>query len=124
MSNKSAKDRGRHLLKLFSALDGQDQDTLLAFAEFLSARGDKQAVPAALAEPKLVPRPVKESVVAAIRRLSASYPMLDKARMLNETSSLMTQHVMKGRTAAEVIDDLEALFSKHYERYRQEFAER
>jgi hypothetical protein len=36
--------------------------------------------------------------------------------MLNETSVLMTQHVISGRDAAEVIDELEVLFRRHYEK--------
>ena len=47
--------------------------------------------------------------------------MLDRSRMLNETSSLMTQHVIHGRAAGEVIDELEQLFRRHYERFREEF---
>ena len=40
--------------------------------------------------------------------------MLDKAAMLNETSMLMTQHIMHGRAAADVIDELEDLFEQQY----------
>jgi hypothetical protein len=57
---------------------------------------------------------VGETVVAAIRRLSASYPMLDRRRLLNTTSSLMAQHILQGRAAAEVIDQLEQAFLEHY----------
>lgn len=63
----------------------------------------------------MIPRPEEESVVAAIKRLSESYHMLERSALLTETSSLMTAHVMHGRTADEVIDDLEALFQRHYE---------
>jgi hypothetical protein len=41
--------------------------------------------------------------------------MLDRSKMLNETSVLMTQHVISGRDAVEVIDELEILFRRHYE---------
>jgi hypothetical protein len=40
--------------------------------------------------------------------------------MLNETSGLMTEHLMQGRPAPEVIDELEALFRRHYQ---QQFGE-
>lgn len=110
------KDRQR-LLSLLGRLGEADRATLLAFAEFLAAR----AVPAAEAEgapvlekPKLLPRPPGESVVAAIRRLSASYPMLDRRRLLNLTSSRMTQHILHGRPAPEVIDELEQVFAAEY----------
>lgn len=107
----------KQLQEIYSSLDKAGQDTLLAFAEFLLARsGDEtSSAPIPLPEPNLVPRPGKESVVAAIKRLSASYSMLDKPELLNETSVLMTQHVMQGRTAIEVIDELEALFQRFYQ---------
>jgi hypothetical protein len=54
-------------------------------------------------------------VVAAIKRLSQTYFMLDKTRMLGHTSGLMTQHIMAGREAREVIDELEAIFRREYE---------
>ncbi len=114
MNGNSARRHERRLRKLFSDLRPEDQQTLLAFAEFLAGRSTPQR-PSEIPEPKLIPRPARESVVGAIKRLSASYPMLEKAPMLNETSSLMTQHVMHGRSAPDVIDDLEALFRKHYQ---------
>ena len=120
MIASSGRSRQRRLLRLFGTLADEDQDTLLAFAEFLAARHEPKP-PATLPEPQLTPRPKKESVVGAIKRLSASYPMLDRSRMLNETSSLMTQHVIHGRAAGEVIDELEQLFRRHYERFREEF---
>lgn len=102
----------RRLRELFAKLPEADRQTLLAFAEFLASRAPAASEP--LLEPQLEPRPAKESVVGAIKRLSRSYPMLDKAKMLNDTSALMTQHLMQGRAAAEVIDDLQALFERHY----------
>ena len=41
--------------------------------------------------------------------------MLDKPQLLNESSVLMTQHVMQGRDVNEVIDDLEVLFARFYQ---------
>jgi hypothetical protein len=63
-------------------------------------------------------RPAEESVVAAIKRLRRTYPMLDGGSLLNETSALMAAHVLQGRPAAEVIDALEALFSARFDAYR------
>ena len=57
---------------------------------------------------------------AVLRRLAATYPMLDRRKMLNETSELVTQHVIARREAAEVIDELEAVFARCYEEYRAE----
>ncbi len=129
----------RRLGKLFRALNAQQQQTLLSFAEFLSERstgssgeldgqsdGDpgngsgaaSDAAAAPLATPRLPQfelRPPEESVVAAIKRLRRIYPMLDNSALLGDTSSLMAAHVMKGREASAVIDELEALFAERFE---------
>ena len=68
-------------------------------------------------EPILKPRPADESVIAAIKRLSQSYPMLDKAVLLNKTSLLMSEYMLRGRNKNEVIDELEAVFMRHYEEF-------
>lgn len=117
------KSAEKKLLGLFGKLDSSEQETLLAFAEFLLER-DKagQKHPEPVPEPQLIPRPETESVVAAIKRLSASYPMLETPQILNETSALMTKHVMQGMGANEVIDELEALFSRFYNEMVEEFA--
>lgn len=112
-SNKRDAPEGR-LLELFKALPEAEQRSALDYLEFLAARCPprEQVVP----EPEPIPRPEGESVIKAMRRLSASYHMLDKAKMLNETSALMAQHVMQGRPAEEVIDELEVVFEAHYRR--------
>lgn len=112
----------RRLLELLPRLGPQQRATLVDFAEFLASRAEAAAPaePEPLPEPRPEPRPESESVIAAIKRLSRTYPMLDKSEMLNETSSLMTQHVMQGREAGEVIDELEAVFAQAYERLRAE----
>jgi hypothetical protein len=112
----------KKLLKLFAGLPEGERATLLAFAEFLHARSE--SVPPAVPRPNEIPRPAEESVVGALKRLSATYPMLEKAKMLNETSVLMAQHVMQGREAGEVIEELELVFRRHYERLTAEDAER
>ena len=111
----------RRLLELYDALDERDRELLAAFAEFLATRRVGAAgVVEPLAEPDFLPRPPEESVIAAIRRLAQSYHMLDKAAMLHETSALMSAHILQGRPASDVIDELETLFSSHYERHRAE----
>ena len=107
-------EQDRQLLELFGLLDKERRRTLLAFAEFLAQRGAQRQAP--LPTPRSIPRPRKEGVVAAIKRLSTTYPMLDKAQILNETSGLMAEHVMQGRPASEVIDELEKLFAAHYQK--------
>lgn len=106
----------KRLIELFSKLDDANRTTLIAFAEFLVSR-----MPAPVAEPAVsqvpldIPRPEKETVIGAVKRLAATYPMVDRERMLHETAALMTQHMVQGRPAPEVIDDLERLFAHHYQ---------
>ncbi|MEA3410950.1 MAG: Crp/Fnr family transcriptional regulator [Pseudomonadota bacterium] len=113
----------RKLVRNFSRLSPGDRETVIAFVEFLLQRSeegpsdDAGDTPAAV--PLDIPRPAVESVVKAIKRLSATYPMVEKSEMLNETSSLMTQHLVQGRRASEVIDDLEAMFSAHFEVWKE-----
>lgn len=106
----------KRLVAVARELPEDARQQLLAFAEFLLARQERPPIPA---EPLPIARPAGESVVRAIRRLSATYPMLDRAQMLNETSALMTQHVLEGRPSAEVVDELEALFRAHFDRLRR-----
>jgi len=54
-------------------------------------------------------------VVKAIKRLRETYPMVDRAKILHDTSACMTKHLVHGKPAAEVIDELEALFQNHYQ---------
>lgn len=108
----------KRLLALWRELPAEQRRLLFDFAEFLATR--KAPERKGLTAPVAIPRPEKESVVKAIQRLAASYPMLDRATMLNETSLLMSQHVMGGRAAGEVIDELELLFRRHYERLLSE----
>jgi hypothetical protein len=46
--------------------------------------------------------------------------MLERDKMLDDTSSLMMAHVIQGRAAHSVIDDLEELFEQYYQRYLNE----
>lgn len=115
MSPRMTKNNSpdQRLRKLFRELNEDDQKTLLDFAEFLAGRGSPSK-DEELPEPLEIPRPETESVVKAIKRLSESYFMLDKDHMINETSALMAQHIMQGRAAVEVIDELEEVFARHY----------
>jgi len=103
----------KKITKLFSALNEQDQKTLMAFAEFLHA--NKTSHVEEIAKPKIIPPIDEESVIAALKRLSAMYYMLDKTKMLNEASELVSQHVMQGRDKADVIKSCEQLFEDHYQ---------
>ena len=113
------KQQEKQLLKHFRELAKDDAQTLMKFAEFLAARSMPVEPVESLTINK-IERPVEESVIAAIKRLSASYPMLDKDKMLTETSSLMAQHIVQGKAANEVIDELELVFERHYDTYSEE----
>ena len=104
------------LLRLFRALPPEQQDTLFAFAEFLATRAVD--APREIGDPEPIPRPAEEKVVHAIKRLRATYPMLDHSKMLHEISEYMTQHLVMGKSAVEVIDALETVFRQHYEALR------
>ena len=102
----------KHLREILERLPDEQAQQLLEYAEFLLAKHGDENAPS---EPLAIARPEVESVVMAIKRLRATYPMLEPAKLLNETCDLMTQHVMQGRNAVEVIDEIEALFRRHYE---------
>ena len=106
------------LLETFDRLDAQGRQSLLDFAAFLAERHALPPTEQGLPEPALLPRPDNESVVKAIKRLSASYSMLDRSSIFHPSSALMTEHIMHGRPAAEVIDDLERLFEREYQKLR------
>ncbi|MBC8520221.1 MAG: hypothetical protein H8D24_07435 [Gammaproteobacteria bacterium] len=113
------------LRKIFSALSGDDRNALLRYATFLHHDGDGvksgEVVEAAAKEnPQGLLRPKNERVVMAIRRLSETYPMLNHDKLLKQSADLMSAHLVSGREAAEVIDELEEIFQSHYQIYIDE----
>jgi hypothetical protein len=108
----------QELSKIYQQLNAVGRGQLLAFAQFLAQRPESVAgeveVTEIAAEPLEIPRPQEESVVAAMRRLANTYPMLNKDELLHKAAGLMSSHVLQGRPAVEVIDDLEALFASAY----------
>ncbi|VAW98068.1 hypothetical protein MNBD_GAMMA20-64 [hydrothermal vent metagenome] len=112
----------KKLLAQFKCLSEIQRETLLSFAEFLTTQAPQdQAEATPLPEPRYTPRPEQESVIAAIKRLNATYFMLEnRAALLNETSLLMTQHVMQGRDIREVIDELETVFARFFAEWQAE----
>ncbi|OGA51395.1 MAG: hypothetical protein A3G24_19255 [Betaproteobacteria bacterium RIFCSPLOWO2_12_FULL_62_13] len=107
------KGEAKKLLELFGTLAPAQQETLMAFAEFLVAR-EERGIAAAPAQPLPIERPAQETVVMAIRRLVCTYPMLDRRRLMADTSRFVAEHALEGRAAQEVIDELEAVFARHY----------
>lgn len=107
----------KKLLQLFRALPEPERATLLDFAGFLASRAAPP--PLEVPEPRPLPRPAEESLVRAIRRLMDTYHMLDRDKLLHETAHYMTQHVIHGRPAGEVIEELEKMFEGHYRELRE-----
>jgi hypothetical protein len=95
------------LLELFRRLDKRGRESLLDFAGFLAGRLPVSA-------PTPVERPAQESVVQAIRRLNRSYPSLKRHRLMPRVEQLLASHMVDGRPAGEVIDELEALFAAEH----------
>ena len=108
-------DEEHRLKRLFRRLSAEQRASLLDYAQFLASRSP----PPAPLEVVDIPRPTQESVVAAMKRLTATYPMVKTEQLLNDSAGLMAQHLMHGRAAAEVIDELENLFRSAYQRMNQ-----
>ena len=106
------KPSAKSLSDIFDHLPEKDQQTLFEFAEFLKSRAPEHEP--VMVEPLGIPRPEDESVVAAIKRLKLNYPMLKQKELLHEVSNHMMAHMMQGKAAPDVIDDLEALFETKY----------
>jgi hypothetical protein len=103
----------KRLSGFLKKMSREGQQALLDYAEFLVQRYPaKQHMPS---EPVEVPKQDNESVVMAIRRLTSTYPMLDRSALLHETSTFVTQHIVHGREADEVIDEMEVYFREQYE---------
>lgn len=119
------KAQEQQLLAHFKQLSDTDRQTLVRFAAFLAQaespssgttpQPNKTPVPS----PGVIPRPAQERVVDAIKRLSETYPMLDKKKLLGQTAGMVAEHVMGNKPAREVIDDLEVSFRRAYEQWLQ-----
>jgi hypothetical protein len=108
----------KRVLQVIQQLPENDRRSVLAFAEYLLYRHAAIEVDKPHLLPDKIPRPAVETVPAALKRLRQTYPMLDAAVLLAEASDLLSQHLMLGRAAVDVIDEMETLFQRHYQRYR------
>jgi hypothetical protein len=106
----------KQLQTIYRELPPEEQEMLLAFAQFLRARTSQKSSISLPLQPLSIPRPENESVIAAIKRLSQTYPMLDKSRLLNETSAIVTG-IVQDRNMVELVDELEQIFARHYQTY-------
>lgn len=106
-------DAQSRITQILLSLSDAQRKQLLDFAEYLLQKHGSEPVPDT---PLDIKRPDEETVVDAIKRLTVTYPMLDTEHLLHEVGELMTQHVMQSRSAAAVIDDLEALFGRSHKK--------
>ena len=109
----------KSLIEIFESLDMERQASLFDFAEFLQSKGD--LVVKEMIEPVLIARPDIETVVGAIKRLKETYPMIDSMKVFTSASELMTDHMVKGRDAVEVIDEMEKIFEDFYSKMLEKF---
>ena len=114
----NAENDSIRLSAIFDTLNEDRKKTLLEFAEFLEAKGD--LVTREMAPVVTIEKPKGETVVGAIKRLKLSYPMIESMSVFTASSSLMTEHMINGREAMEVIDDMEKIFEEAYQALLQE----
>ncbi len=135
-------NREQRLQEILRSLPEAEADSLLDYAEFLLLRAPQKqllqtlttaAAGASMAEsssmspppeiepevnlePANIPRPEKETIIGAVKRLSETYHMLSTDKMLHETADLVGQSMMGTRDTADVINDLEQVFRRYYEK--------
>lgn len=124
-------EQEQSLLDIFRKLSEHDAHSLMRFAEFLAGYEATAAnivekedtttsaedVTDEMPKPEAIERPEQEKVVDALKRLSATYPMLDKKELLDKASELVAQHVMFGKPAPQVIDEIEEMFKQAYDKF-------
>jgi hypothetical protein len=111
-TNSSKTKNSQELIDLYEAMDEERKLSLSDFADFLYAKSGPvvKEIPA----PDDIPRPEKETVVGAVKRLKSKYYMVESMSVFSAASALMTDHMVKGRDAVEVIDEMEVLFEEAY----------
>ena len=110
----------KELLNNYRQLNPAQQQTAREFLAFLSAR-PQEFIAKDAPQPVEIPRPEEEGVVKAIKRLRATYPMLEPNKLLHDTSNQMSRHMIHSVPAVEVIDELERVFRQHYEAHIEKF---
>ena len=108
------------LRAVIEVLTDAEVASVLDFARYLRDRRPVTSAP--VPEIMDIPRPEHESVINAIRRLTQTYPMLNRDTLFNEASGLMARHMMHGESSEDTIDQLEALFKSRYATWQAEVA--
>ena len=116
--NKIKIKSSQDLIDLYEAMDDNRKKSLSDFADFLYAQAEP--ITKEIPPPDDVPRPEQETVVGAVKRLKIKYHMVESMSVFSEASSLMTDHMVKGRDVVEVIDEMEVLFEAAYKKLVQE----
>lgn len=116
-TNNSQFKSSDALIDLYQSMDDERKRSLCDFADFLYAQAEpiSKEIPA----PEDVPRPQQETVVGAVKRLKIKYHMVESMTVFSAASTLMTDHMVKGRDVIEVIDEMDALFEDAYEKLLQ-----
>lgn len=114
------KNRFQQLKTIMSSLDVEHQQAVVDYATFMVQQYRDHPTEDKQQEPESITRPAAETVITAIKRLKKTYYMIDTGILLNQTSALMGQHIMQGREASKVIDELESAFQTQYEQYLQQ----
>jgi hypothetical protein len=114
MNNDNKIKDSKALIELYEAMDDERKRSLCDYADFLYAQAEP--VSKEIPEPDDIPRPEKETVVGAVKRLKTKYHMVESMTVFSAASALMTDHMVKGRDVVEVIDDMELLFDDAYKK--------
>lgn len=109
-----ADQQRKKLLDYYSEFNAAQRQSLLDYAGYLHQSSPEKTAP--LPEPLTIAPARGETVVGAMQRLSESYSMVNKDHILHELSALMAQHMLQGRAADEVIQDIEKVFKRQYQR--------
>ena len=107
MRSEDVKHFRARLVALLERLDADSRRTLLDYAEYLVSRSDAPAI-----APSVEAAPPGETVLQAVKRLNRGYPELRRSALLRPVGELLSQHLVDGRAAAEVIAELEALYAQ------------
>ena len=114
MDSQSVGDQSEILDSLMSKLNGDQQQSIIDYANFLVHQSKTSVLDGVVASPYLIGRPTQETVAEAIDRLKRSYFMLDTDDLLNDVATLMGKHILRGLEAPVVIDELELCFQSYY----------
>ena len=113
-SDNSKIKSSQQLTDLYESMDDERKLSLCDFADFLYAKAEP--VSKEIPPPEDVSRPQAETVVGAVKRLKIKYHMVESMTVFSAASSLMTDHMVKGRDVVEVIDEMEMLFESAYDK--------